>query len=223
MVKNHVLQPIIDAAARLGEGVLSSRAAQKAFERRSVHKYAFTVAPLHGAEASPTYHSCDPGRGGGRGRRMVVFPELGQVVSVCGNSTLVAHRESLSLQYLRRSFLRIGHHAAWGKVRSGRRIHVWVRKRAGTFLFCVGCVGTPLPTGCFFCVPVLFFAGAALALYSSARQNVGTTTTRAFSAPHIDPLAFRSALPTSEKSCSTTHSSRHRWPLPPEATAAPST
>lgn len=121
MVKNHLLQPIIDAAARLGEEVLSSRAAQKAFERRSVHKYAFTVAPLYFPEASPTHHISDGGRNGGNGRGIAVFPELGQVVSVSGKSTLVAHRESLSLQYLRRSFLRIGPRAAWGKVRKGNK------------------------------------------------------------------------------------------------------
>lgn len=119
MVKNHILQPIIDAAARLGEEVLSSRAAQKAFERRSVHKYAFTVAPLHCAETLPTHHSSDPRRGYGSGRGIAVFPKLGQVVSVSGKSTLVAHQEGLSLQYLRRSFLRIGRRAAWGKVRKG--------------------------------------------------------------------------------------------------------
>lgn len=117
MVKNHILYSIVDAAARLGGEVLSSRAAQKAFERRSVHKYVFTVAPLHGGEAWPTQHSSDGGRSGGSGRGIAVFPELGQVVSVSGKSTLVAHRENLSLQFLRRSFLRIGRRAAWGKVR----------------------------------------------------------------------------------------------------------
>eukprot|EP00903_Cladosiphon_okamuranus_P006300 g6178.t1 len=115
MVKNHLLHPIVDAAVRMGEEVLSSRAAQKAFERRSVHKYAFTVTPLYCAEASPT-HISDGGRNGGNGRGIAVFPELGQVVSVSGKSTLVAHQESLSLQYLRRSFLRIGRRAAWGEI-----------------------------------------------------------------------------------------------------------
>lgn len=119
MIKNHFLQGIIDAAARLGEEVLSSRAAQKSFERRPVHKYAFTVAPLHSAGALRTHPGSGAGRSGERGRGIAVFPELGQVVSVSGKSTLVAHRESLSLQYLRRSFLRIGRHAAWGKVRNG--------------------------------------------------------------------------------------------------------
>lgn len=125
MVKNHVLRPIIDTAARLGEEVLSSRAAQEAFERRSVHKYAFTVAPLHCAEASPTQHGSDGGRSGGSDRGIAVFPEIGQVVSVSGKSTLVAHREILSLQYLRRSFLRIGRRAVWGKVRTGNVVLSW--------------------------------------------------------------------------------------------------
>lgn len=147
MVKNHLLQPIVDAAARLGEDVLSSRAAQKSFERRSVHKYAFTVAPLRCAEASPAHHSSGAGRSGGSGGGIAVFPELGQVVSVSEKSTLVAHRESLSLQYLRRSFLRIGRHAAWGKVRNGGDEPWWVRERAGAFSFLVGCHGTALPTG----------------------------------------------------------------------------
>lgn len=124
MVKNSFLYPIVDTAAGLGEDVLSARAAQKAFERRSVHKYAFTVVPLRGGGISTSNHGGDRsgsdargGRSGGSGRGISVFPELGQVVSVSGNSTLVSHRETLSLQYLRRNFLKIGRQAVWGKVR----------------------------------------------------------------------------------------------------------
>ncbi|CBJ33221.1 calmodulin-like myosin-light chain [Ectocarpus siliculosus] len=110
MVKNSVLRPIIDDAARLGEDVLSARAAQSAFERRSVHKYVFAVVPLRGGGVPPTGHDSGSGRG------IAVFPEIGQVVSVSGKSTLVSHRETLALQYLRRSFLRIGRRSAWGEI-----------------------------------------------------------------------------------------------------------
>lgn len=143
MVKNHVLRPVVDAAARLGEEVLSSRAAQKAFELRPVHKYAFTVAPLRSGEASPTQHSSGGdggGHSGGSGRGIAVFPGLGQVVSVSGKSTLVAHREKLSLQYLRRSFLRIGRRAAWGEVRKEDALfssRVPVRSRSSSVVLAV--------------------------------------------------------------------------------------
>lgn len=120
MVRHHFLRPIVDAAARLGEEVLSARAEQIAFERRSVHKFAFTVVPLHGGRGSAAQQRSGAGigggGGGGAGRGIAVFPRLGQVVSVSGKSTLVSHREALSLQYLRRCFLRIGRRAAWGEV-----------------------------------------------------------------------------------------------------------
>lgn len=122
MVQNAFLYPIVDAAVELGEDVLSARAAQKAFERRPVHKYAFTVVPLRGGASTANYVRDDAsgnvgGDGsGGSGRGISVFPELGQVVSVSGKSTLISHRETLSLQYLRRSFLRIGREAVYGKV-----------------------------------------------------------------------------------------------------------
>lgn len=111
MVQTSFLYPIVDAAACLGDDVLAARAAQNAFERRSVHKFAFTVAPLYGGGASTT-----TGGGGECGRGLAVLPELGQVVSVAGKSTLVCHRETVLLSYLRRSFLRIGRRAAWGEV-----------------------------------------------------------------------------------------------------------
>lgn len=126
MVKSQFLLPMVDVAARLGEEVLRARAAQNAFERRSVHKYTFTVAPLHGG-----------GGGSGSGRGIAVFPELGQVVSVSGKSTLVGHREALSLQYLRRSFLRIGRRSAWGEVRTCAFAHGTLN----TFLFSVAWCG----------------------------------------------------------------------------------
>ncbi|CAM9744831.1 unnamed protein product [Scytosiphon promiscuus] len=123
MVKNAFLYPIVDTAVGLGENVLSARMSQKAFERRSVHKYTFTVMPLRGGETHTANHGRDGagstvcgGRSSGSGRGICVFPELGQVVSVSGKSTLVSQREALSLQYLRRSFLRIGREAVQGEI-----------------------------------------------------------------------------------------------------------
>lgn len=130
MVKNSVLRPIIDNAARLGEDVLSARAAQSAFERRSVHKYVFAVVPLRGGGVSPTGHD------GGSGRGVAVFPELGQVVSVSGKSTLVSHRETLSLQYLRRSFLSIGRRSAWGEVRFSAHVFFCSCSQSVRYSFC---------------------------------------------------------------------------------------
>lgn len=109
MVQQSFLHPIVDAAARLGEEVLSARAAQKAFETRPVHKFVFAVTPVNCDVVSAVH-----GESGHRG--LAILPELGQVVSVSGKSTLVCHRETSSLSYLRRSFLRIGRRAAWGKV-----------------------------------------------------------------------------------------------------------
>lgn len=112
MVQQSFLLPIVHAAARLGEEVLSARAAQKAFETRSVHKFVFTVTPVNRDDA--VLAATNGESGGGRG--LAVLPELGQVVSVTGKSTLTCHREASSLPYLRRSFLRIGRRAAWGEV-----------------------------------------------------------------------------------------------------------
>lgn len=127
MVKHHFLRPIVDAAARLGEEVLSARAEQNAFERRSVHKFVFTVVPLHGGGVSTAQHRSGARVGGGSGRGLAIFPRLGQVVSVSGKSTLVSRREALSLQYLRRCFLGIGRRAAWGEVRAGQYVLSRVR------------------------------------------------------------------------------------------------
>lgn len=165
MVRNHVLHPIVDAAARLGEEVLSSRAAQKAFERRSVHKYVFTVAPLRCAAPLPTQRSS----GGGRGRGVAVFPELGQVVSVSGKSTLVAHRESLSLQYLRRSFLRIGRRAAWGKVRKVDVLLSWACRHVLTFHRLVWHSKPSTDISCWF--PSTLRIAATFALCNRIRQR----------------------------------------------------
>lgn len=133
MVQQSFLHPIIDAAARLGEEVLCARAAQDAFERRSVHKFVFAVAPINSYAAPARRPGVTSARHSDAGsvncgaasathcesgfRGLAVVPELGQVVSVAGKSTLVCHRETLSLPYLRRSFLRIGRSAAWGEVR----------------------------------------------------------------------------------------------------------
>lgn len=112
MVRTSFLDPIVEAAARLGEDVVCARAAQLAFERRLVHKYIFTVAPASGGEASTAI-----GGGGGDSRRgLAVLPQLGQVISVAGKANLVCHQESLPLRYLRKSFLSIGRGSAWGKV-----------------------------------------------------------------------------------------------------------
>lgn len=119
MIRTSFLHPMIDAAARLGEDIVCARLAQKAFERRSVHKYAFTVAPVSGRRARATGGS-DGGNGAGGKGLVAVLPDLGQIVSVGeGGSALVCHREGLSLSYLRRSFLRIGRAAILEKVRSG--------------------------------------------------------------------------------------------------------
>lgn len=112
MIRNSFLNPIIDAAARRGEGVLSARAAQEAFERRPVRKDVFTVTPVDCGEGKTT----DDGERDGSIRGVSCFPHLGQVISVRDKSTLVCHRETLSLSFLRRSFLGIGR-SAWGKVR----------------------------------------------------------------------------------------------------------
>lgn len=113
MVWNSVLGPIIDTAANLGEQVLCARAAQSAFERRSVSKYAFTVAPVSIGGSRSTDRIDDKGR---TCRGIAVLPDLGKVVSVIGKSTLVCHQETLSLVYLRRSFLAVGRSAIHGKV-----------------------------------------------------------------------------------------------------------
>lgn len=112
MIRTSFLYPMVDAAAHLGEDVLSARAAQSAFERRFVNKYAFVIAPVQSRMAT------SPGDDGGgdSSRGLSCLPSLGQVVSVRDKSTLVCHRETLSLSYLRRSFLSIGW-SAWGKVR----------------------------------------------------------------------------------------------------------
>lgn len=112
MIRNSFLNPIIDAAACRGEGVLSARAAQEAFERRPIYKHVFTVTPVHDGGGTMS----DEGGGNGSIRGVSCFPHLGQVISVKDKSMLVCHRETLSLSYLRRSFLGIGR-SAWGKVR----------------------------------------------------------------------------------------------------------
>lgn len=117
MVQQSFLLPIVDAASHLGEKVVSARAAQKAFETRSVHKFVFAVTSVHRGDVVPAATHAE--NGGDRG--LAVLPELGQVVSVAGKSSLVCHREASSLPYLRRSFLRIGRRAAWGEV--------WIRKK----------------------------------------------------------------------------------------------
>lgn len=117
MVQQSFLLPIVDAAARLGEEVLSARVAQKAFEARSVHKFVFAVTPVHRDDA---VSAATNGESGG-GRGLAVLPELGQVVSVTGKSTLTCHRETSPLPYLRRSFLTIGSRAAWGEVSTKKK------------------------------------------------------------------------------------------------------
>lgn len=113
MVRNSVLGPIVETAANLGEQVLRARAAQSAFERRSVPKYAFTVVPASIGGSRSTNAIDDNGH---TCRGIAVLPELGEVVSVTGKSTLVCHQETLSLAYLRRSFLAVGRSAIHGKV-----------------------------------------------------------------------------------------------------------
>ena len=114
MVLDSLLGPIIETAVRLGERVLSARAAQSTFERRAVPKYAFTVAPACVGRSRAILEGGDDGY---TNRGIAVLPELGKVVSVAGKSTLVCHQETLSLIYLRRSFLAIGRSASRGKVR----------------------------------------------------------------------------------------------------------
>lgn len=106
MIRLSLLYPVVDEAARLGEDVVRARAAQRSFERRPVEKSAFAVVPIG-----------DLGGGGRGGRGLSLLPGLGQALSVRGHATLVRHQETLSLSYLRRSFLRIGR-GAWGRVRA---------------------------------------------------------------------------------------------------------
>lgn len=118
MVRTSFIYPIVVAATQLGEGVLSARAAQKAFECRPVHKYTFVVTPLDGGDEGGALTKCTGSEDGDSGgRRVVSLPEFGHVLSVQGKSTLVRNRQALSLSYLRRVFLGIGRRAAWGEVR----------------------------------------------------------------------------------------------------------
>lgn len=92
--------------------MLSARAAQNSFERRPVDKYAFTIAKLNGG--GPSIASREGGADGSRG--LAISPELGQVISVGEKSNIICHRETLSLSYLRRNFLKIGRRGAWEEV-----------------------------------------------------------------------------------------------------------